>query len=229
MPTPSYGPPATADVWAASSAFHTRFLVGEPDETLTFALTNSVNNGLPEIAVSPSQGKLLNLFVRTLGAKRIIEVGTLGGYSTIWLARALPADGKLVTFELSEKHAKVARENLEHAGVADRVEVIVGPAAETLAKFGGDATFDFAFIDADKAGYPIYTREAKRLVRSGGAIILDNVVRNGYVADMNKADKENAGVRDLLKYLQEDTELEAATVPTADERGFDGWAYVLRK
>ncbi|KAL1692580.1 O-methyltransferase-domain-containing protein [Schizophyllum commune] len=229
MPTPSYGPPATADVWAASSAFHTRFLVGEPDEALTFALTNSVNNGLPEIAVSPSQGKLLNLFVRTLGAKRIIEVGTLGGYSTIWLARALPADGKLVTFELSEKHAKIARENLEHAGVADRVEVVVGPAAETLAKFGGDGTYDFAFIDADKAGYPIYTKEAKRLVRSGGAIILDNVVRNGYVADVNKTDKENAGVRDLLKYLQEDTELEAATVPTADERGFDGWTYVLRK
>ncbi|TRM63359.1 O-methyltransferase-domain-containing protein [Schizophyllum amplum] len=223
------GEHANFDTWAASEAYHARFLVGEPDEALTFALANADKNGLPEIAVSAAQGKYLQLLVRALGAKRVIEVGTLGAYSTIWMARGLPKDGKLLTFELSEKHAKVARENLAHADLADRVEVVVGPAADSLAATKGDGTFDFAFIDAEIANNVKYMKECKRLVKSGGVIIVDNVVQNGLVADEAQTETWTTGARDLLKYLETDEETEATTVPTADGRGFDGWMFVLRK
>ena len=119
------GTPASADIWAASDAYHTRFLLGGPDPALDFALSNSTKNDLPDIAVSPAQGKLLNLLARSLHARRVIEVGTLGGFSTIWLARAVGEGGKVISFELEEKHARVARENLANAGVGVRVEVVV--------------------------------------------------------------------------------------------------------
>ncbi|TRM63893.1 O-methyltransferase-domain-containing protein [Schizophyllum amplum] len=220
--------PAGYDAWDASDQYHARFLLG-PDAALDFALSNSKKHGLPDIAVSASQGKLLHLLVRSLGAKRIAEVGTLGGYSTIWFARAVGPEGKVVTFELQDKHAKVARENLEHAGVGDRVEIVVGPAANSLAATEGNGTFDFAFVDADKESNVTYVKECKRLVKSGGVIIVDNVVRNGAVADENNDHPSNVGVRALLKYLQDDQELEGTTVPTAGSKGFDGWMYLLRK
>ncbi|KAL1742340.1 O-methyltransferase-domain-containing protein [Schizophyllum fasciatum] len=223
------GTPASASVWAASDAYHTRFLLGGSDPALDFAVSNSEKQGLPDIAVSAAQGKLLNLLARSLHAKRVVEVGTLGAFSTIWLARAVGEGGKVITFELEEKHAAVARENLAHAGLADRVEVVVGPAAASLAKTAGDGTFDFAFIDADKKSNVTYVKECKRLVKSGGVIIVDNVVRNGEVIDETNDHPSNVGVRELLKYLQGDEETEATTVPTADGKGFDGWMYILRK
>ncbi|KAL1748673.1 O-methyltransferase-domain-containing protein [Schizophyllum fasciatum] len=221
--------PASAPVWAASDAYHARFLLGDSDAALDFAVSNAQKHGLPNIAVSAAQGKLLNLLVRSLGAKRVIEVGTLGAFSTIWLARAVGEGGKVSTFELEEKHAAVARENLAHAGLGERVEVVVGPAAASMAQTTGEGTFDFAFIDADKPSNVTYLKECKRLVKSGGVIIVDNVVRNGTVADETTNNPLDVGVRDLLKYLQTDDETEATTVPTADGRGFDGWMFILRK
>ncbi|KAL1750212.1 O-methyltransferase-domain-containing protein [Schizophyllum commune] len=241
MPMFFPGDHAGYDAWAASEAYHAKYLLGEPDPALAFALENSAKHGLMEIAVSAPQGKYLNLLVRALGAKRVLEVGTLGGYSTIWMARGLPEGGKLVTFELDEKTAGVAKENIAHAGLADRVEVVVGPAEKSLAAMTGAAeegTYDFAFIDAFIVNNVTYMKECKRLVKSGGVIIVDNIVQNGLVADEAKtatlkaAGEETSYIeagRELLEYLQADPDLEATTVPTADSRGFDGWHFVLRK
>ncbi|KAL1742756.1 O-methyltransferase-domain-containing protein [Schizophyllum fasciatum] len=229
MPMFFPGEHANYDVWAASEAYHAKFLLGEPDEALAFALANAKKNNLPEIAVSAAQGKYLNLLLRALGARRVIEVGTLGGYSTVWMARALTEGGKLTSLEISETNAKVARENIAHAGLADRVEVIVGPAEETLAAMKDAGAFDFAFIDAFIVNNVTYMKECKRLIKSGGVIIVDNIVQNGLVADETHTEAYSESGRDLLKYLETDKELDATTVPTADSRGFDGWHFVLRK
>ncbi|KAL1742762.1 O-methyltransferase-domain-containing protein [Schizophyllum fasciatum] len=229
MPMFFPGAHANYDVWAASETYHAKFLLGEPDEALSFAVANSEKHGLPEIAVSAALGKYLNLLLRTLGARRVIEIGTLGGYSTIWMAKALPEGGKLFSLEISEKHAKIARENIAHAGLADRAEVVIGPAEDTLAGMTGDGTFDFAFIDAMMVNNVTYMKECKRLVKRGGAIVVDNVVQNGLVADESRPEPYTHAGRELLKYLHTDKELEATTIPTADSRGFDGWLYVLRK
>ncbi|KAG6809442.1 hypothetical protein H0H93_015792, partial [Arthromyces matolae] len=158
-PTP---PPTTREDWARSDQFHNSYL-HEKDSILDAALANSKASGLPEIAVSAAQGKLLQLLATSIDAKRILEVGTLGGYSTIWLARALPEDGKLITLELEEKHAQVARQNIANAGLSSKVEVIVGNAVDSLAKLHPDIPFDFVFIDADKPSNTQYFTEAKRL------------------------------------------------------------------
>ncbi|KAG6906593.1 hypothetical protein DXG01_012996 [Tephrocybe rancida] len=233
------------DDWARSDKFHNSFLLDE-DPILDAVLANSTANGLPEIAVSAAQGKLLKLLATSIGAKRILEVGTLGGYSTVWLGRALPEDGTLITLELSEKHAEVwilsnvdplklicisqvARENLANAGLSSKAEVIVGKAVDSLAKLHPEVPFDFIFIDADKPSNVEYFTEAKRLVRKGGVIIVDNVVRRGRVADLSYTDDNVVGVRRLLEVLKGDKEVQATTIATVGEKGYDGFLYAIRK
>ncbi|TFY72992.1 hypothetical protein EVG20_g36 [Dentipellis fragilis] len=222
------GLPTTKDDWNRSDLYHNSFLIS-PDESLEKAIQNSNDNGLPEIAVSAAQGKLLNLLAKSIQAKRILEVGTLGGYSTIWLARALPEGGQLLTCELEEKHARVAQQNVTAAGVADKVKIAVGPAADTLVKQHPDIPYDLAFIDADKPNNLTYFIEAKRLVRSGGVIIVDNVVRNGIVSDPSHTSPPSEGVRALLAHLKNDKDVECTTIATVGEKGYDGFLYSIRK
>jgi len=218
---------AGQDIWTRSDEYHRKFLI-KKDDALDASAKNNDDKGLPDIAVSPSQGKLLYLQARAIGARNILEVGTLGGYSTIWLARALPEDGKLITLELEPHHAKVAEENLSNAGLSEKVKVIVGPAAESIAKLEPNPPFDFIFIDADKPSNLIYFKHAKRLVRKGGVIIVDNVVRYGRVSDPEYTDEKVEGVRSLLDYLSADDEVEATTIATVDSKGYDGFTYILK-
>jgi len=218
-----------ADIWTRSDKYHNSFLIPE-DKDLESALANSIAQGLPEIAVSAAQGKYLNLLIKSIGAKRVLEVGTLGGYSAIWLAKALPPDGKLVTLELEELHAKGAKENITHAGLIDKVTILQGPAAASLEKLSVTAeepAFDFAFIDADKQSNLVYFTHAKRLVKKGGVIIVDNVVRNGDVSDPGRTGQRVEGVRNLLKALKEDKEVEATTISTVGDKGYDGFLYAF--
>ncbi|RDX56860.1 O-methyltransferase family 3 protein [Lentinus brumalis] len=221
-------PPEPNPEWIRSDLYHNSFLIAR-DDALEHARKNSDSQGLPEIAVSAAQGKLLNLNARSIGAKRILEVGTLGGYSTIWLARALPEDGELVTFELSEKHAKVAQENIDYAGLTSKVKIVLGPAAESLKKLSSEPKWDLVFIDADKPSNLTYLLEAERLVRKGGVIIVDNVVRQGRVADPDVNDDNNIiGVRKLLEHLKTDKNVDATTIATVGEKGYDGFLYAVR-
>ncbi|KAK0459416.1 O-methyltransferase family 3 protein [Desarmillaria tabescens] len=210
-------PATTVADWERSDNFHNSHLLRK-DEILDAAVQNSQANGLPSISVSPAQGKLLYLLVKSIGAKRILEVGTLGGYSTIHLARALPDDGKLITLELNEHHAKTATENIARAGLASKVDVVVGPALDSLQKMDSEPKFDFAFIDADKNNYLNYFIEAKRLLRKGGAIYVDNAVQGGRVA--------NANLDDPMIFP---LEVEATTIGTANGRGYDGFVYAVKK
>jgi predicted O-methyltransferase YrrM len=178
--------------WAAVDDYIADRLLGR-DEALGATLAANAQAGLPDIDVSAAQGRMLHLLARMAGARRILEVGTLGGYSTIELARVLPEDGRLVTLELEPRHAAVARENIARAGLVDKVEVIVGPAAASLAAMSNEPPFDFVFIDADKPSNPIYLREALRLVRPGATIVVDNVVREGGVLDADSADDRIRG------------------------------------
>ncbi|KAF5384388.1 hypothetical protein D9615_003398 [Tricholomella constricta] len=220
--------PTTLEDWARSDEYHNSFLL-EVDDVLDTALVNSTAKGLPDIAVSAAQGKFLKLLASSTAAKRILEVGTLGGYSTIWLGRALPEGGKLITLELDSKHAEVAQENLARAGLSSKVEVILGPAIESLAKLQPEPPFDLVFIDADKPSNTQYFIEAKRLVRKGGVIIVDNVVRNGSVSDPALSDPSLEGVRELLKAIQGDKEVDATTIGTTGEKGYDGFLYAIRR
>jgi len=213
--------------WTRSDLYHNKFLI-KPDTTLDAAQENSVKNDLPDIAVSEAQGKFLNLLARTLGAKRVLEVGTLGGYSTIWLARDLPEDGKMITLEVDPKHAKVAQENLTNAGVASKVEIILGDAVDTIAKLLPEPPFDLVFIDADKQSNKQYFINAKRLVKKGGAIIVDNVVRFGRVSSPECIDERVGGVRRLLEYVSTDTEVDATTIATVGTKGYDGFMYAIK-
>ncbi|KAI0709111.1 O-methyltransferase family 3 protein [Earliella scabrosa] len=231
--------------WVRSDLYHNSFLIPH-DEALEHTRKNSTDNDLPEIAVSAAQGKLLNLFARSIGAKRILEVGTLGGsvrsnetfpiehspsarsYSTIWLARALPEDGELITLELEEKHAKVAQANIDHAGLTSKVKIVLGAASDSLATLPSEPKFDLAFIDADKPSNLTYMLQAERLVRKGGVIIVDNVVRQGRVADPEQDDENVVGVRKLLEHLKTDTNVDATTIGTVGEKGYDGLLYAIR-
>ncbi|MGH4027982.1 O-methyltransferase [Actinomycetota bacterium Odt1-20B] len=201
-------------------------LLAPADEALAAALADSDAAGLPQIAVAPNQGKLLHLLAQIQGARRILEIGTLGGYSTIWLARALPADGSLVTLEYAARHAEVARANLARAGVDKSVEVRVGPALDSLAALGAEGVdpFDLVFIDADKANNPHYVEWALKLTRPGSLIVLDNVVRGGAVADATSTDPSVRGTREALGLFASHPRLEGTAVQTVGVKGYDGFA-----
>ena len=203
--------------------------LGLSDPALEAALKANAAAGLPSIDVSPSQGKLLHLMARMVGARRILEVGTLGGYSSIWLARALPKDGKLVSLEISAKHAEVARRNLAHAGLAEVAEVRVGPGVESLAALAREAAapFDFVFIDADKPNNANYLKGALRLARPGAVIVCDNVVRGGEVANAASLDANVLGARALFAAIAAEPRLAAAGVQTVGAKGWDGFAVAL--
>lgn len=195
------------------------------------ALQAAQDAGLPQIQVSPSLGKLLYLFAKMTGARRVLELGTLAGYSSIWLARALPADGKLVSLEYDPKHADIARCNIARAGLSETVEVIVGPALDTLPQLEArdEAPFDLVFIDADKSNYPAYLDWSLRLTRSGGLILGDNVVRGGRVLDADSSDEFVQGTRAFNAALAADPRVEATIIQQIGEKGHDGIAIAMVK
>jgi predicted O-methyltransferase YrrM len=199
------------------------------DDALNAALAASDAAGLPQIAVSPLQGRLLNLLARFGRAQRILEVGTLGGYSAIWLACALPPEGRLVTLELEPKHAAVARANLARAGLAAVAQVRVGPALDSLAALEreGAAPFDLIFIDADKTGYPNYWSWALKLARVGTLIVADNVVRKGAVADAASTDANVQGVQRYLELVAAEPRVQATGLQTVGVKGYDGFCVAL--
>lgn len=214
--------------WSEVDGYIGEMLLGR-DDALEAALRASAEAGLPAIAVSPPQGKLLHLLARVHGARRILEVGTLGAYSTIWLARALPADGALVTLELDERYARVARENVIRAGLDARVEVRVGPAIEGLARLARENAepFDLTFIDADKRSTPEYFEAALGLSRPGAVIVVDNVVRDGALADPDSEDPGAQGMRRFHAALRGRAGLSATTIQTVGSKGYDGFTVVL--
>jgi predicted O-methyltransferase YrrM len=202
-------------------------LVARDDDVLAGARRASDEAGLPSIAVSALQGKFLGVLARATGARRILEIGTLGGYSTIWLARGLAPGGRLVTLEYSPKHAEVARANLARAGLAEVVEVRVGRALDTLPALAAEAPFDLVFVDADKAPYAQYLDWAVRLTRPGGLVVADNVVRRGRVLDPGQ-DADVRGVRAFLEAMADDSRLEGTVLQTVGARGWDGLAVAVR-
>ena len=210
--------------WQRVDGYLAELLVGD-DPALAAALAANAAAGLPAIDVSPLQGKLLHLLARIAGARRILEIGTLGGYSTIWLARALPAGGRLVTLEAERRHAEVARANIARAGLADRVELIPGPALVTLPTLEGP--FDLVFIDADKRSNPDYLAWALRLTRPGAVIVCDNVIRDGAITDAASRDPGVVGTRRFLDALAADPRLAATVVQTVGAKGWDGFAIAI--
>ena len=198
-----------------------------PDPALDAALAASEAAGLPAINVAPTQGKLLMLLARLQGARKILEIGTLGGYSSIWLARALPPGGKLITLEAVQKHAELARANIAHAGLADRVDVRLGQALATLPLLVSEAPFDLVFIDADKPGNPDYLQWALKLTRPGSLIVLDNVVREGRVIDAKSGDASIQGVRRANEMLAKEPRLLSTAIQTVGVKGYDGFAIAL--
>jgi predicted O-methyltransferase YrrM len=214
--------------WTAVDRYLAEKLV-PADPVLEAALAANAAAGLPAIDVAPNQGKCLHLLALTRGARRILEIGTLGGYSTIWLARALPKGGRLVSLELEPKHAKVARGNVERAGLGGVVEIRVGPAMESLAKLHeeGAGPFDMVFIDADKNSYPGYMEWAVKLSAVGTLIVADNVVRDGEVADADSADPLVQGVRAMFDRIAAEPRLSATAVQTVGSKGYDGFAMAV--
>ncbi|KGB57150.1 O-methyltransferase [Sphingopyxis sp. LC81] len=208
--------------WQAVDDYIAEKLLGA-DDALATTLTNNAEQGLPPIDVSAVQGKMLFLLAQMAGAKRVLEVGTLGGYSTIWLARALPDGGSLVTLELEAHHARVAHANLERAGLAGRVDIRIGPAIESLAAMTGEEPFDFVFIDADKQSNALYVAEAIRLGRPGTTIIVDNVVREGGVLEADSDDERIIGTRALFDMLAADSRLDATAIQTVGAKKWDGF------
>ncbi len=196
------------------------------DPVLDAVLAESERAGLPAIAVSPAQGRMLHIFALMLGARRILEIGTLGGYSTICLARALPADGRLVTLEFDPRHADVARASFARAGLEDRIDLRLGRAADTLPVLAAEAPepFDLIFIDADKPSNPIYFDWALKLSRPGTLIICDNVVRRGAVADPESTDPNVIGTRALFDLAADRPNLVSTAVQTVGAKGYDGFA-----
>ncbi len=196
-----------------------------PDAALDTALADSTAAGLPAINVTPNLGKLLHLWARMFGARRILEIGTLGGYSTIWLTRALPADGQLITLEADAMHAGVAAKNIARAGLSDRVDLRLGRALDTLPTLQGP--FDFSFIDADKPSNPEYFAWALKLSRPGSAIVVDNAVRNGAIIEPNNADEAVRGVRRMYDQLANDPRVSATAIQTVGAKGYDGFVLAI--
>ena len=215
--------------WAAIDRALEGLLIG-PDEALDGAVEATRAAGMPEIQISALQGRLLQILAASIGARRILEIGTLAGYSTIWMARALPVDGRLVTLEVNSKHAEVARSNLERAGLGDRVEVRVGPALESLARMvaEGEPAFDMAFIDADKEPYAEYFDYAVGLARPGALIVADNVVRGGAVAlSEDGGDSRVEGMRRFNEALARDPRVIATEIQVVGVKGHDGLAFAI--
>jgi predicted O-methyltransferase YrrM len=213
-----------SSTWSAVDDYIAGHLLGD-DPVLDAALAANAAGGLPPIDVSATQGKMLHLYARMIGARRILEVGTLGGYSTIWLARALPEGGELVTLELERHHAEVARANLARAGVGGLCDVRVGPAVETLDAMiaAGEGPFDLTFIDADKPSNVAYLRAALALSRPGSVIVVDNVVREGGILEADSDDERIKGSRALFEAVAAEPRLSATAVQTVGSKKWDGF------
>ena len=217
-----------ATLWADVDRYITDLLV-PADPALDAAIQSSVAEGLPQIHVAPNQGKFLHLLARIQGARRVLEIGTLAGYSTIWLARALPPGGKVVTLEADAKHAQIARANFARAGVAEQVELRLAPALETLPKLVGEGgePFDLIFIDADKPSIPDYFTWSLRLSRPGTVIVVDNVIRDGGVVNARSGDASIEGVRRFNEMLARESRVSATEIQTVGSKGYDGFAIAL--
>ena len=216
------------DVWSAVDDYFVERMLGT-DAVLEQTQARAAAAGLPPIAVSATQGKQLKLIASMIRARRVLEVGTLGGYSAIWLARGLPADGHIDTCEIDPVHARTARASLDSAGFGDRVEVHVGPASSTLAQLAADGVeaYDLVFIDADKQSNTDYVRAALELSHPGTVIVVDNVVRNGAVADAASQDSAVLGTRRLFDYLASEPRLDATAIQTVGDKGYDGFALAV--
>jgi predicted O-methyltransferase YrrM len=214
------------ETWARVDAYVSGLLAPH-DEALEGALTAATEAGLPEIQVSPPQGKQLYLLAKAIGARRMLEFGTLGGYSAIWLARALPQDGLLTTLEADPKHAEVAAASIERAGLAEKVDLRVGPALETLPGLEGEEPYDLVFIDADKVNTPAYFEWSLERTRQGGLIVADNVVRGGALVDLEDEDPAIAAQRRFHEMLAAETRVEATTIQTVGGKGYDGFSIAL--
>jgi predicted O-methyltransferase YrrM len=216
------------ELWTAVDRYLVESLIPR-DPLLDEALEANTAAGLPTIDVAPNQGKLLNLLARIQGARRILEIGTLGGYSTIWLARALPSDGKLTTLEVEAKHAEVAQANIERAGLSSIVELRLGPALDSLVQLCAEGVrpFDFIFIDADKQNIPGYLEWSLRLSHPGTVIVIDNVIREGAVINPDDPDPRVQGVRRFFEMLAADSRLDATTIQTVGSKGYDGFTLAV--
>lgn len=216
------------ELWTAVDQYINNIAIGR-DAALEAASEAAVAAQLPPISVTPAHGKLLHLMARAQSARRILEIGTLAGYSTIWLARALPAGGRVVTLEANPMHADIARANLTRAGVADRVDIRLGKALETLPQLAveNQDPFDFAFIDADRTNLAEYFDWAVKLAHAGSVIIVDNVVRKGGVIDASSEDANIKGVRRFAERLSADSRVTATMVQTVGAKGYDGFAMAL--
>jgi predicted O-methyltransferase YrrM len=219
---------ASLDRWAAVDRYFSEQL-SLSDAALDAAIAANKAAELPAIDVAANQGKLLQLLAKLAGARRILEIGTLGGYSTIWLARASPTDGRLITLEFNPKHAEIARANIEYAGLTQTVEIRVGAALDALPKLQNESTepFDLIFIDADKPNNSEYVRWALKLSRPGSLIIIDNVVRDGAVIDAGSADKDVRGARQLFELLANEPRLSCTAIQTVGVKGYDGFAFAV--
>ena len=216
----------TPDLWRRVDAYLTDTLVGH-DPALESAVADQSAAGLPAIEVAPVNGKFLHLLTRISGARRVLEVGTLGAYSTIWMARAIPDDGRVVTIEAEPRIAEVARANLERAGVSGKVDIKLGRAADVLPTLDGSEPFDLVFIDADKESNTIYLDWAARLGHPGTVIVLDNIGREGEIVREDSTDSKVIGTRDGLRMLGEDPRFDATALQTVGVKGWDGVAIVL--
>lgn len=226
--SPVAAPSQPAEQWAAVDDYLSRLFL-PADATLDQALRVSQAAGLPSIQVSPLQGKLLHLLAKSIAARRILEIGTLGGYSTIWLARALPPEGLLITLELDPKHAAVARENLAGAGVSERVEIHLGQALDSLARLveENQLPFDLIFIDADKPNYPAYFEWSLKLSHPGTLIVADNITRKGRILEAQSEDVNVQGMRRFLERVATEPRVTVTALQTVGSKGYDGFALIL--
>lgn len=225
MRTPDY-PSQDSEKWAQVDAWFSEKLAPE-DSDLKYALVNNSEQGLPTHDVSSLQGKMLAIFIQMSRAVRVLEIGTLGAYSTIWMAKALPPHGTVTTIEFNEHHAAVARQNINNAGIAERVTLYTGAALDVLPTL--EAPYDLIFIDADKVNNPHYLEWAIKLSKQGTVIVGDNTVRGGGVIDSSSEDPNIKGLREFIQMLSEDERLEATAVQTVGEKGWDGFVMAIVK
>lgn len=226
MPEPVPDTWPTPEKWHRVDSYLTELLIGH-DPDLEQAVADQNDAGLPAIEVAPVNGKLLHLIARMSGARRVLEVGTLGAYSTIWLARGIPGDGLVVTIEAEPRNADIARANLDRAGVGDKVEIRLGRGADVLPTLEGEEPFDLVFIDADKESNTIYLDWAARLGRPGTVVMVDNTVRGGEVANPATENPQIIGVQRGLEMLGRDPRFDATAIQTLDAKGYDGIAIAL--